>query len=136
MAHQFGFVPFLFVVHHRAVDVGIDLQAFQIILRHEFRIFTPAERRNLPASFAVIGLDLRQALNKNSSRTLSGALVFLHEARAERALIEFPDMVRMVFNGLQLLHAAVRLNIFGDHFIHGLRNNAARHDEYDRESGQ
>src|SRR6266566_1296102 len=62
---EFCSVPFSFVVHKRAVEIGVDDQAFHVILRHQLAIFTPAKRRNLPAGFAVIGLDRHESLDNS-----------------------------------------------------------------------
>src|SRR5216683_2644486 len=47
--HQFSFMALLLVIYERPVDVGIHCQAFQVVLRKQFRIFAPAKWRNLPS---------------------------------------------------------------------------------------
>src|SRR6266568_2382865 len=116
---EFCSVPFSFVVHKRAVEIGVDDQAFHVILRHQLGIFAPAKRRNLPAGFAVIGLDCHESLDDSLLPDLVRALIFLAEFRAKRALA---DLCRGAdaAHGFQLLQSAMRLNIFRDHFVRSL----------------
>src|SRR6266852_3586351 len=82
-------------------------------------LFAPAKRRNLPAGFAVIGLDRYESLDDGLLPDLVRALVLLAEFRAKRALADLcrgPDAA----HGFQLFQSSMRLNIFGDHFVYSL----------------
>ena len=79
----------------------------------------------MPAGFAVVSLDLREALDDGFFANHFRALVFLEKPGAERTLAEFSGHSNGA-HGLQFFQAAMGLNIFGDDFIHGLGGRTRR----------
>src|SRR5712675_3729380 len=63
MPGKLGLVPFLQIVHQRAIDIRIDQQSFSVVLRHPLRILAAGEWRNLPSHFPIVCLHLCHTLN-------------------------------------------------------------------------
>src|SRR5947207_14827979 len=113
---QLGLVAFVFVVDEGAVNIGIDDEAFQIILGKKLGVFASAEWRNLPAGFSIVCLHLRQPLNDEFFADFVGALIFLAKIGAKGALCVLGNGAKAV-NGLQLFGSAMGLNIFCYDFV-------------------
>src|ERR1700682_168354 len=131
MPNQLGFVAFLLVIHQRPVDVRIQLQGFQIVLRKQFRISPTSKRRNLPPNLPVVRLHPRQPLDDRFFPNFVRPFIFLCECRTKGSLSKLPGNPDSL-NRFNLFHSAVCLNIFRDHFIHGLRAHVARYNRYRR----
>src|SRR6201987_23777 len=86
VSDQLGLVALFLVVHQRAINVRVNDQTFQVVLRHQFRVSAPAKRIDLPARLAVIGLHLGHSLNDEFFANFSWALVFLHDFGAKQTL--------------------------------------------------
>ena len=125
VAHQFRRVPFLFVIDQRAVNVRIFLQTLQIVSGEEFGVAPSLKGIHLPTRLAVVGLDLREALDDRLFADFVRALIFLQEAGAEPSGHEFSGGADGIHR-LEFLHAPVRLDVFGDHFVHRLGRAAFR----------
>src|SRR5712671_234630 len=85
MPGKLGLVPFLQIVHQRAIDIRIDQQSFSVVLRHPLWILTAGEGRNLPSDFPIVCLHLCHTLNNCLFAHSVGALVFLHIGGAKGA---------------------------------------------------
>src|ERR1700704_2200292 len=58
MSGKLGLVPFLLIVHQRAIDIRIDQQSFSVVLRHPLWVLAAGEGRNLPSNFPIVCLHL------------------------------------------------------------------------------
>lgn len=74
----------------------------------------------MPADFAVVRGHVRHTLNDEFLADAVLTFAFLHKLRLKTSLTEFARFAKCL-EGSESLHAASRLNIFGDDLIDRLR---------------
>ena len=110
----------LLVVDERTVHVGVLDEVAQVVFPQQLRVLPALERRDLPARLPIVGLDGRHTLDGERRAQHGRTLELLTDDGREAALVQ-PPLDPQRLDRLDLLQAALGLDVLGDELVGGLR---------------